>query len=555
MDKILLCAVNSKYIHTSLSVRALYHYANDDRVLFCEYTINDKPYTAMNSIYAYQCDVVLFSCYIWNINFILETASMLKAVSPKTQIILGGPEVSYNYETVLKEHPYIDAIIYGEGEETFKQFLTYGLDIDGTAFRSGDKIIANPPRKCISDLSLLPFPYSEEDLITNANKLLYYEGSRGCPFSCSYCMSSTLTSVRYKPIEIVKKELMIFINHNVKIVKFVDRTFNADKKRTYEILKFLINNAKNTTFHFEVAADILNDDIINLLSKAPKGLFQLEIGVQTTNPSTLSEIDRKANFEKISQNVKKILLAGNIHVHLDLIAGLPYEDIVSFKKSFNDVFMLGADVIQLGFLKLLHGTKIREQSEKHNYIFTTNPPYEVLSNKYMSFDDITLLKGIDTVVDRFYNSNGFENAIKYLIKKYPSPFDMFVALSTHIKKYNIEFIGISKQSLYTILSEFCKDKLFADILKFDFLSNNKPQQLPWFLDKYDETLQKSRFDILSEKFIQDNLPEYENVQKREIIKTVHFEKFSYDIMGDYTKKDNIIVFDKKYGHILKIRRA
>lgn len=553
-DNVLLCAINSKYIHTSLSVRALYHYVNDSRVLFREFTINENSYGVMSDIYALKCKAVLFSCYIWNIEFVLEVASMLKSVSPHTQIILGGPEVSYTSESIMQEYKFIDGIIRGEGEETFKEYLAKGIDIDGITHRKNSTVIKNPDRNLISDLGTLPFPYAEDDLLQNREKLLYYESSRGCPFNCSYCISSTLHSVRFKPIEIVKEDLLKFINSGAKIVKFVDRTFNADKKRTAKLLQFLIDNAKNTTFHFEVAADILNDEIIKILQASPKGLFQLEIGVQSTNPTTIAAIDRKTNFEKISQNVKKLLLNKNIHIHLDLIAGLPYEDINTFKKSFDDVFALGADAVQLGFLKLLHGTKIRSQENEFNYKFTHKPPYEVLANDFLSFDDISLLKGLDMVIDKFYNSTGFEHSMKYLLQRESSPFEFFTKLYMFVKEKGYERIGISKQTLYSILADFQPDdKLFRDILKLDFLLNNKPQDMPWFLQPYDRALLKRRFEILNEEFIQENLSEYENTDAREIVKTVHFDRFYYDVLGNLSKKDNIIIFDRKYNKTIVIR--
>lgn len=551
-NRILLCGINSKYIHTSLSIRTLYHYANDERVLFREFTINDGAYDVMSDIYSLKCNAVLFSCYIWNIEFVLEVASMLKSVSPNIQIILGGPEVSYNAETVLEKYDFIDAVMFGEGEETFKEYLKDGIDIDGVALKKNGVIIKNPQRPLI-DLKTLPFPYDNDDLLKNKDKILYYESSRGCPFSCSYCISSTLHSLRFKPIETVKKELLAFINHDAKIVKFVDRTFNADKKRTCEILEFLIDNAKNTTFHFEVAADILNDEILSVFKRAPKGLFQLEIGVQSTNQRTIDAVDRKASFENISKNVQKLLSFKNIHIHLDLIAGLPYENLKSFKKSFNDVFTLGADAVQLGFLKLLHGTKIRSQIEEFNYAFTKKPPYEVLSNYFLSFDDISLLKGIDMVVDKFYNSEGFEFSTGYLLEKFNTPFDFFEKLFLHMQSRGYLRIGIAKHTLYSILAEFCTDDVFRDILKFDFLMNNKPQPISWSLSPYDKTLLKQRFEILSEEFISDNLPQYDGLDAREIIKTVHFEKFRFDILGDMSKRDNIIIFDRKYGNNIVLR--
>ncbi len=549
----MLCAINSKYIHTSLSVRELYHYANDKRVQFKEFTINEKPYDIMSSIYELRCDAVLFSCYIWNIECVLEVAELLKSVSPNTQIILGGPEVSYNSVEILEKYNFIDAIMRGEGEETFKEYLASGIDIDGVTLRKNEYIVENNDREVIGDLSVLPFPYSDDDLEENKNKLIYYESSRGCPFRCSYCLSSVSHKLRLKDIEIVKKELLKFISHKVKIVKFVDRTFNADKERTVELIKFLISNASDTTFHFEVAADIINDEILSVLEHAPKGLFQFEIGIQSTNECTISAIDRKTDFNKIAMVVKKIKSMGNIHIHLDLIAGLPYEDINSFKKSFDDVFNLSPHMLQLGFLKLLHGTKIRGQKDEFEFRFTSKPPYEILSNKFLSFDDIKLLKGIDLVVDKFYNSGDFENSIKYLMRDYNSPFEFFTKLYEFYKAEGYEKVGVSKQTLYDVLYLFNKnDNLFCDILKYDFLLNNKPRIMQWNLKGYDKDLQKKRLKILNEEFIEKNLPEYIGTDARDIIKTVHFESFDYDVTGDCKKKNNVILFDKKYNKIIKL---
>ncbi len=552
--KILLCAINSKYIHTSLSVRELYHYANSKEVQFKEFTINEKPYDIMSTIYELKCDAVLFSCYIWNIECVLEVAQLLKEVLPDIQIILGGPEVSYNSEDVMHKYDFIDAIMRGEGELTFKEYLERGIDIDGVTLRKDGQIVKNNDRAIIDDLSVLPFPYSDDDLEENKNKLIYYESSRGCPFKCSYCLSSVSHKLRLKNIEIVKKELLKFIEHNVKIVKFVDRTFNADKKRTVELLNFLIQNASDTTFHFEVAADIIDDELLSVLESAPKGLFQFEIGVQSTNKCTISAIDRKMDFNKLSYVVEKIKAFNNTHIHLDLIAGLPYEDLNSFKNSFDDVFLLLPDMLQLGFLKLLYGTKIRRQKDEFNYKHTQKPPYEVLSNKFLSFDDIKLLKGIDLVVDKFYNSGNFKYSLKYLLKEYSSPFDFFKKLYEFYKSEGCHKVGISKEGLYDILYLYNKnDNLFCDILKLDFLLNNKPRIMKWNLRGYDKDLQKKRLEILTEEFVKKHLPQYIGADARNIIKTVHFEGFDYDVLGDGKKMYNVILLDNKYGNVVKIQ--
>jgi radical SAM superfamily enzyme YgiQ (UPF0313 family) len=443
----------------------------------------------------------------------------------------------------------------GEGEVTFKEWLEKGDDIDGMTYRSGDKIIRNRDRELICDITSIPFPYTDEDIEKNARKLIYYESSRGCPFNCSYCLSSTVHSVRFRDVETVKRELMFFVRHKVGIVKFVDRTFNADRKRTCELVEFLIENAGNTTFHFEIAADLINDELTELFKKAPDGLFQLEIGVQSTNEKTISAIDRKTDFELIKNAVRKVKEGGGVHMHLDLIAGLPYEDIASFQKSFDDVFALRPDVLQLGFLKLLRGTKIRAEQEKYGYRYNSKPPYEILQNDFVSYDDILLLKGIEEVFEKYYNSGIFSGSIEYLLKKYNSPYELFRDIWLFYSERGYNTAGQSRAALYEIISQFCSDELFTDILKLDFFINNKGANTPkWSLNQYNKNLLKERFDILSEAFISNNLAEYRDIPVKEIVKNLHFEEFEYDVLGSGEKRKNIIIFDNKYNRRIRICR-
>lgn len=550
--KILLTAVNAKYIHTSLSVRSLYHYVKSDNVEFAEFTINEHAADILTEIYRRRCDAVLFSCYIWNIEFILEIAHNLKKVSPDTKIIMGGPEVSFDSVYYMEKYPFIDAIIRGEGEDTFKEWLEKGCDINGMTFRRDGKIIQNQDRELICDITKIPFPYSEDDIEKNKNKLIYYETSRGCPFRCSYCLSSITRQVRFRDIETVKRELMFFIKHKVRIVKFVDRTFNADRLRTRNLFEFLIENVGSTAFHFEIAADLINDDMIELLKKAPKGLFQFEIGVQSTNDKVIKAIDRKTDFEKIKRVVSVLKNNSKVHMHLDLIAGLPYEDLDSFKHSFDDVFTLRPDVLQLGFLKLLRGTKIRDEEEKYGYKYTEKPPYEILCNEFISFDDLLLLKGVEEVFEKYYNSGVFKHAMEYFLRLYSSPFEFFRDLWRFYENEGYNRIGQSRNTLYEILCKFegGQNEVFRDYLKLDYFENNPGASTPsWSLIPYDRELLKVRFDILSDEFISENLPEYEGMTKKEIVKYLHFERFLYD--GDI-KKDIIIIFDNKYGRRIKI---
>jgi len=555
--KSLLVAVNSKYIQSNLAVRYLKACCPD--MLMREYTINEQVEAVMADIYRLKADVVLFSCYIWNIGFVLDVAGRLKKVSD-AKIVLGGPEVTYDAYEVMKKYPFIDMIVTGEGEETVSELEKNDMSpigVNGVVYRNGEDIIENPKRELIADFSTVPFPYTDEDIEGLKGKLVYYESSRGCPFRCSYCLSSTIHSVRFRDIELVKKELLFFIRHKVKIVKFVDRTFNADKKRTYELLRFLIENADETTFHFEIAADLITDEMTEILKKSPEGLFQFEIGVQSDNKQTLKEIDRFADNAKIKETVQKVMDLGNVHIHLDLIAGLPYEDLNSFKKSFDEVFSWGADVLQLGFLKLLKGTKIRSQENKFNYKFTDKPPYEVLSNCFLSYDDILDLKKVENVLERYHNSGVFEKALVYLKGKYSSAFAMFLDIAEFFEKKGYDKVAHSQKGLYNVLAEFYKEKhneeVFFDYLKFDYLKYNKGANTPvWSLCEYDKEMLKFRFEFLTEENISEYLPEYSGQAPKDIVKTLHFERFLYDVLSEGQNQQNIIVFDYMYGRNVKI---
>ncbi len=539
--KALLVGVNAKYIHTSLSVRTLCAYVNSPCVSYAEFNINEDAGAVCAELYNAQADMVLFSCYIWNIEFILRVARRLKSVAPDIKIIFGGPEVSYAAQKYMQENPFLDAVIRGEGEETLRRIIKTGtLNHKGVTFRDRDnKIISREDRQVISDLSKIPFPYTEEDIEENKNKLIYYETSRGCPFRCSYCLSSTDHNVRFRDLQLVFREFLFFIEHQVRIVKLTDRTFNANRRRTQEMIRFLIDHASKTTFHFEIAADILDDETLALLKMAPKGLFQLEIGVQSTNPKTLAAIDRKADTQKIARVVKIVRSFGNMHTHLDLIAGLPYEDFESFRQSFNDVFAMEPHVIQLGFLKLLHGTKIRK--EETDAIFTAEPPYEVLQTKYISYAELLHLKQIEDMTEKYYNSGAFEQAVKYLLTFFDSPFDFFDSLAAFYQENGFDKIGISRDRLYEILVDFARGvsgvrmKEWIDLLLFDYLMHNKPRTPDWAAR---ELVTTERFDILTEKFIEDHLPQYCGMPVKQIIKHLHFERFFYP--------ERILIFDRDY---------
>lgn len=547
---VLLAAVNSKYIHTALGVRALYSYVKSDDVAMREFTVNENLGNVLKEIYRCHAEAVLFSCYIWNIEFILKLAEQLKKLSPDTLIVFGGPEVSFDSVYYMEKYPFIDAVMRGEGEETFADFLENGVSVDGMVYRSGGIVVEMPERPPVCDINTLPFPYTDEDIAENKNKLIYYETSRGCPFRCSYCLSSTVHNVRFRDLEKVKEEIMHFVRGGARIIKFVDRTFNADRKRATELVKFLIKNGGKTQFHFEVAADLLDNEIISVFKTAPRDMFLLEIGVQSTNEATICAVDRKTDFEKICAAVKE--LKGYVHIHIDLIAGLPYEDLNSFIKSFNDVMSIEPDVLQLGFLKLLRGTKIRNEYKKHDYVFSSVPPYEVLRNEYISYDDILTLKSVEEVLERYYNSEIFTNSLKRLQEFYDTPYDMFKTVADYFEEKGYFAVGISQAKLYSILAELCADGLFKDLLKLDFFMNsNNPSTPKWAIKPYDSSLLKHRFDILTEDFINENLPQYRGMAVKEIIKYVQLERFDHDVLGDMGERDCVLLFDKKNKFVLR----
>ena len=413
--KILLTAVNSKYIHSNLAIRYIRSYCKYFDTEIKEYSINDNINSIISGIIYEDPDVVSFSCYIWNIEIINKICSSIKKINPKIITIFGGPEVSYDSADIMEKNKYIDFIIKGEGEETSYQLFSY-LDgkendinkIDGIVYKDNGSIIENNDRELIQELDKIPFPYRDEDDLNN--KIVYYESSRGCPFRCSYCLSSTIKGVRFFSIERVKCDLLWFINRNIPLVKFVDRTFNCGKYYR-DILKFIIDNKKNTRFHFEISADLLDGDTIKLLNTAPKGLIQFEAGIQTTNMETLSTVDRHMDFGKLKANLDSIISKKNINVHLDLIAGLPKEDFNSFIKSFNESFTLKPDMLQLGFLKLLKGSNLRESAHKYGIEFNEYPPYEVLKTDSISYSEIDTLKNVEEIVDNFYNSGRFQASL------------------------------------------------------------------------------------------------------------------------------------------------
>ncbi len=463
--KILLVACNAKYIHSNLAVYDLQAYASDyaDHIVLKEYTINQQKDDIMRDIYLEHPDVVCVSCYIWNLSFVKELMADLIKILPGADFWAGGPEVSYDAEKFLTENSEFKGVMVGEGEETFKELAGYYVEknpqdlknMTGICYRDGDQIIHNGWRQ-IMDLSSIPFIY--KDLSEFKNRIIYYESSRGCPFSCSYCLSSIDKKLRFRDTETVKKELQFFIDNKVPQVKFVDRTFNCKHDHAMAIWKY-INEHDNgvTNFHFEISADLLREEELQEMSTMRPGLIQLEIGVQSTNPDTIKAIHRTMDFEKLKGIVDRIHSFGNIHQHLDLIAGLPYEDYDSFRHSFNDVYELKPQQLQLGFLKVLKGSHMMEMCREYGIVYKTQEPYEVLSTKWLDYDHVLKLKTVENMVEVYYNSGQFQNTLEYLENFFQDAFSIYERLGSFYMEKGYGDVSHTRMRRYEILLEFLED--------------------------------------------------------------------------------------------------
>jgi len=463
--KILLVACNAKYIHSNLAVYDLQAYASDyaDHIVLKEYTINQQKDDIMRDIYLEHPDVVCVSCYIWNLSFVKELMADLIKILPGADFWAGGPEVSYDAEKFLTENSEFKGVMVGEGEETFKELAGYYVEknpqdlknMTGICYRDGDQIIHNGWRQ-IMDLSSIPFIY--KDLSEFKNRIIYYESSRGCPFSCSYCLSSIDKKLRFRDTETVKKELQFFIDNKVPQVKFVDRTFNCKHDHAMAIWKY-INEHDNgvTNFHFEISADLLREEELQEMSTMRPGLIQLEIGVQSTNPDTIKAIHRTMDFEKLKGIVDRIHSFGNIHQHLDLIAGLPYEDYDSFRHSFNDVYALKPQQLQLGFLKVLKGSHMMEMCKEYGIVYKTQEPYEVLSTKWLDYDHVLKLKTVENMVEVYYNSGQFQNTLEYLENFFQDAFSIYERLGSFYMEKGYGDVSHTRMRRYEILLEFLED--------------------------------------------------------------------------------------------------
>jgi anaerobic magnesium-protoporphyrin IX monomethyl ester cyclase len=552
---IICTTLNAKYIHTNLAIRYLKAYAQPEfDIQIVEYTIKDPVMNIVTDLYQRKPNVIGFSCYIWNIEETIKVIKMLKKIAPDITIVVGGPEVSYDVREWLETVPEFDFIVIGEGEETFKQFLfqLHGeqdfRSVHGLAFRQDGEIVINPQRNKIN-LAEMPSPFRfPEDLPHLSKRVTYIETSRGCPFSCQFCLSSIEVGVRYFDREKIKDDIRYLMKNGAKTIKFVDRTFNISRSYAMDMFQFLIEeHVPGTVFQFEITADIMRPEVIEFLNKeAPPGLFRFEIGVQSTNDEVNKLVMRKQNFEKLTRTVTMVKEGGKIAQHLDLIAGLPEEDYTSFRKTFNDVFALRPEELQLGFLKMLRGTGLRLRAQQHGYVFMDHAPYEVLQNNVLSFDDIIRIKQVEDVLEKYWNAHRMDETIEYLVTHvFPTPFDFFQEFGTYWDEQVWARIGHQLEDLFRRLYQFLQTKNIDDLpiieglMKYDYLRNQKHKpRKPWWEEKTEKELRSTFYrqilenpSLLGEQFALLNLNE------KDLFKHTVMEIVPFDLQRYLTAKD------------------
>ena len=568
---ILLTAINAKYIHSNLAVYSLRAYAAGkcerykEEIGIAEYTINQPLDQILMDLYKRKPEVLCFSCYLWNIEYVEQLVAELGKIMPQTDIWLGGPEVSYHASHMLEQFPQVYGIMRGEGEETFLELAEFYYnnseksleqcekvqrlkEIVGITFRDGEEIIETADRS-VMDLSKVPFVY--EDLDVFKNKIIYYESSRGCPFSCSDCLSSIDKCLRFRDLELVKKELQFFIDHEIPQVKFVDRTFNCKHSHSMEIWSYIKEHDKGkTNFHFEVAADLLNEEELNLISTMRPGLIQLEIGVQSTNEQTIKEIHRTMKFSQVTEVVNRVHAAKNIHQHLDLIAGLPFEDYNSFHKSFCDVYALRPEQLQLGFLKVLKGSYMEEKTKDYELLYQNRPPYEVLSTKWLPYSDVIRLKGLEEMVEVYYNSRQFEHTMELLEQVFGDAFVMFEEISNYYEEHGYYGVNHNRVARYEILYAFIKEvalvqyetllteEQFRQTLVMDLYLRENMKNRPAFAGDslVSKEVERTFYDTEAEEH--QYLKGYEKYDKRQLRKMTHLENIDgHLILFDYQNRN------------------
>lgn len=549
MKTILLIGINAKYIHSNPAVHSLKAYAdkyypnrpNDCKLAIVEYTINQQTSAILADLYEKRPQVAAFSCYIWNWRIIQDLLTEIPKILPDTELWLGGPEVSFHADQLLQQFPQLTGIMIGEGEETFLELLQHYWEhtaklseINGIAYHGGFT-----KERALVDMNRLPFLYDFQNYdtrVTFDNRILYYESQRGCPFQCAYCLSSIDKRVRLRDIETVTSELDCFLNNRVPQVKFIDRTFNCNSEHALSIWRYLKENDNGVTnFHFEIAADLINEEQLAVMHDMRPGLIQLEIGVQSTNKTTLRAINRYTDINQLRKAVAAIHSFQNIHQHLDLIAGLPYEDYDSFSNSFNDVYAMAPNQLQLGFLKVLKGSPMEQQAFEYGIVYTSNPPYEVLYTKWLNFHDVLKLKRIEEMVELYYNSNQFTHILPVLIQEFPSPFQMYEALADYYRANGYLISTPSRTYRYQVLLDFAsaiaadKKELFIELLTFDLYLRENLKSRPAFSPE--NALDKKKVRLFFEQEAQNPryLKHYEGYKSIQLLRMTHIERFSYPV--------------------------
>ena len=558
--KVLLAAVNAKYIHSNLAVYSLRAYALQRcdgicprEIEIAEYTINQPPDEILMDIYGHQPDILCLSCYLWNIISVENLVREIPKILPGIRIWLGGPEVSYNAREMLDKYPEITGIIRGEGEETFADLMDiYHRQPDKkenfsavkgiTYWDAEGKVVETPPQD-VMDLSRIPFVY--EHIEDFRNRIIYYESSRGCPFSCSYCLSSIDKCLRFRDLRLVEKEVKFFIDHGVPQVKFVDRTFNCRHDHAMAVWTYIKKYDRGiTNFHFEVAADLLNDEEIELIRSMRPGLIQLEIGVQSANERTIREIQRTMKLDQVRDRVARIKEMKNVHQHLDLIAGLPYEGYDSFARSFDIVYDMEPEQLQLGFLKVLKGALMHDKAEEYQLLYQDRPPYEVLSTKWLSYGELIRLKQIEEMVEVYYNSGQFRNTIKHLRKEFSSPFAMYEALAAYYRENGLFGRQYSRIARYEILHHFIevgKQQEYLEWLTLDLYLRDNVKNRPPFLGENKVTKEEASAFYRAEASERRYLKGYEGYDSRQMRKMTHLERIGGKlILFDYQRRDALI---------------
>lgn len=543
MKKWLLVALNAKYSHTSLSVRSICSYIlknGYNNISFFEGTINDEYFCLLNSILEKNPDVIGFSCYIWNIELVKKLVSDIKEISPHITVFLGGPEVSYN-KSLFKEIPQIDFVIRGEGEIPILKLLKGEDNVLGVCKSDNEYHFAE-----MEEMDNIPFCY-EGELENLTNRAVYYETSRGCPFKCAFCISSLTKGVRTLSLKRVFSEIDLFSNLKIKRVKLVDRTFNFDKKRAKEIITYILSKKRETCFHFEIGADLLDKELMDIINKADYNTIQFEAGIQSTNYESLKLCDRTTDMVKLKDNLL-YLKDSKVRIHLDLIAGLPKEDFESFKKSFDEVYSLSPKVLQVGFLKLLHGSKLREEKEKYNYKFKNTAPYEILSNDFISFFELIKIKKVDKSVDAYFNSGIFKNSLEFILNKNDiSPFLFYLKLGEKMGDGKLSLKD--KFEILKILYDelFGKSEEFLEYLKLDYVIKERGA-LPSFLNNFKtkENIAKIN-EFLKDENTNLKIGLSENERYKDFIKYIDFEIFNFD------NEKSLYLFNRKTNDIIKMR--